>query len=35
VLLQRTSKVLIRGSGHWLMKEQPQATVAVILDFLR
>jgi pimeloyl-ACP methyl ester carboxylesterase len=26
---------LIPGSGHWLMEEQPQATVAVIVDFLR
>jgi pimeloyl-ACP methyl ester carboxylesterase len=27
--------VVIPGSGHWLMEEQPQATVAVIVDFLR
>ena len=26
---------VIPGSGHWLMEEQPRATVAVILDFLR
>jgi pimeloyl-ACP methyl ester carboxylesterase len=26
---------VIPGSGHWLMEEQPQATVAVIVDFLR
>jgi len=24
----------IRGSGHWLMEEQPQATMAAILSFL-
>jgi len=26
---------VIPGSGHWLMEEQPQATVAVIVAFLR
>jgi pimeloyl-ACP methyl ester carboxylesterase len=26
---------VIPGSGHWLMEEQPQATVAVIVGFLR
>jgi pimeloyl-ACP methyl ester carboxylesterase len=26
---------VIPGSGHWLMEEQPQATVSVIVDFLR
>jgi pimeloyl-ACP methyl ester carboxylesterase len=26
---------VIPGSGHWLMEEQPQATVAVIVNFLR
>jgi pimeloyl-ACP methyl ester carboxylesterase len=26
---------VIPGSGHWLMEEQPHATVAVIVDFLR
>ena len=27
--------VVIPGSGHWLMEEQPKATVAVIVDFLK
>jgi pimeloyl-ACP methyl ester carboxylesterase len=27
--------VVIPGSGHWLMEEQPKATVSVIVDFLR
>jgi pimeloyl-ACP methyl ester carboxylesterase len=27
--------VVIPGSGHWLMEEQPQATVSAIVDFLR
>jgi pimeloyl-ACP methyl ester carboxylesterase len=26
---------VIPGSGHWLMEEQPEATVAVIVKFLR
>jgi pimeloyl-ACP methyl ester carboxylesterase len=26
---------VIPGSGHWLMEEQPQATVSVIVDFLK
>jgi pimeloyl-ACP methyl ester carboxylesterase len=26
---------VIAGSGHWLMEEKPQATVAVIVNFLR
>jgi len=26
---------VIPGSGHWLMEEQPQATVAVIVEFLQ
>jgi pimeloyl-ACP methyl ester carboxylesterase len=26
---------VIPASGHWLMEEQPQATVAVVVDFLR
>jgi pimeloyl-ACP methyl ester carboxylesterase len=26
---------VIPDSGHWLMEEQPQATVSVILNFLR
>jgi pimeloyl-ACP methyl ester carboxylesterase len=26
---------VIPGSGHWLMEEQPQATVAVIVAFLQ
>jgi pimeloyl-ACP methyl ester carboxylesterase len=26
---------VIPGSGHWLMEEQPEATIAVIVDFLR
>jgi pimeloyl-ACP methyl ester carboxylesterase len=26
---------VVAGSGHWLMEEQPQATVAVIADFLQ
>jgi pimeloyl-ACP methyl ester carboxylesterase len=26
---------VIPGSGHWLMEEQPQATIAVIVGFLR
>jgi pimeloyl-ACP methyl ester carboxylesterase len=26
---------VIPDSGHWLMEEQPQATVSVIVDFLR
>jgi pimeloyl-ACP methyl ester carboxylesterase len=26
---------VIADSGHWLMEEQPQATVSVILEFLR
>jgi pimeloyl-ACP methyl ester carboxylesterase len=26
---------VIPGSGHWLMEEQPEATVAVIVNFLR
>jgi pimeloyl-ACP methyl ester carboxylesterase len=26
---------VIAGSGHWLMEEQPDATVAVITDFLK
>ena len=26
---------VIPGSGHWLMEEQPQPTVAVIMNFLR
>jgi pimeloyl-ACP methyl ester carboxylesterase len=25
---------VIPGFGHWLMEEQPQATVSVIVDFL-
>jgi pimeloyl-ACP methyl ester carboxylesterase/uncharacterized RmlC-like cupin family protein len=27
-------EVVISGSGHWLMEEQPKATVAAIVDFL-
>jgi pimeloyl-ACP methyl ester carboxylesterase len=27
--------VVIPGSGHWLMEEQPEATVAIIVDFLK
>jgi pimeloyl-ACP methyl ester carboxylesterase len=27
--------VVIPGSGHWLMEEQPEATVAAITDFLQ
>ncbi|MEO8113725.1 MAG: hypothetical protein ABI655_05060 [Phenylobacterium sp.] len=27
--------VSIAGSGHWLMEEQPKATMAAILAFLR
>ena len=27
--------VSIPNSGHWLMEEQPKATMAAILDFLR
>jgi len=27
--------VVIPGSGHWLMEEQPQATIPVIVDFLK
>jgi pimeloyl-ACP methyl ester carboxylesterase len=27
--------VVIAGSGHWLMEEQPVATVAAITDFLK
>jgi pimeloyl-ACP methyl ester carboxylesterase len=27
--------VTIPGSGHWLMEEQPAATVAAISDFLK
>ena len=27
--------VVIKGSGHWLMEEQPDATVAAIVDFLQ
>jgi pimeloyl-ACP methyl ester carboxylesterase len=27
--------VVIPGSGHWLMEEQPQATVSAIVEFLR
>ena len=26
---------VIPGAGHWLMEEQPKATVAVIADFLQ
>jgi pimeloyl-ACP methyl ester carboxylesterase len=26
---------VIPGSGHWLMEEQPKATVAIIVDFLK
>jgi pimeloyl-ACP methyl ester carboxylesterase len=26
---------VIAGSGHWLMEEQPAATMAAILNFLR
>jgi uncharacterized RmlC-like cupin family protein len=27
-------EVVVKDSGHWLMEEQPKATVAVIVDFL-
>ena len=27
--------VVIPGSGHWLMEEQPKQTVSVIVDFLK
>jgi pimeloyl-ACP methyl ester carboxylesterase len=26
---------VISGSGHWLMEEQPQATVSLIVNFLK
>jgi len=26
---------VIPGAGHWLMEEQPKATVAVIVNFLQ
>jgi pimeloyl-ACP methyl ester carboxylesterase len=29
------SGVVISGSGHWLMEEQPVATIAAVLGFLR
>ena len=27
--------VVIAGSGHWLMEEQPDATMSAIVDFLK
>jgi len=27
--------VVIAGSGHWLMEEQPKATIAAITEFLQ
>ncbi|WP_431270396.1 alpha/beta fold hydrolase [Dankookia sp. P2] len=27
-------KLVIAGSGHWLMEEQPAATIAALRDFL-
>ncbi|MGP6156612.1 MAG: alpha/beta fold hydrolase [Vulcanimicrobiaceae bacterium] len=26
--------VLVKNSGHWLMEEQPQATMATLTNFL-
>jgi pimeloyl-ACP methyl ester carboxylesterase len=29
------TEAVVRGAGHWLMEENPAATVTLIRDFLR
>jgi pimeloyl-ACP methyl ester carboxylesterase len=28
-------EAVVRGAGHWLMEENPTATIALITDFLK